>query len=298
MRKVSERVSSGHTVAEGMRAADGYFPELACAIVEAGETGGRLERSFQLLAHHYDTIVRFWRDMTGRLAWPVFQLLGAVVVIALMILGMGWAATVNANAEPFDWLGLGWTTMQYFWAWVTLSILFFGSITLVIYGSLSGWFGDYPMRIARRIPLLGKTIQIFSLARFAWVLAAVYEAGMNTMHGVGLAFRSTQNYFYLQHEAETRERLQSGMEVADALRLTGAFPPDFLMYVENGELTGELPESMNRLAEQYTAEAEKNLSLISKIMFFVIFSMIALFIAFFIISLMARYVGILNSFAE
>ncbi len=296
MGKVVQCVSTGQTVAEGMRATDGYFPELACSIAEAGEKGGRLERSFFLLQHHYDTIVKFRRDMLGRLAWPIMELVGAVVIIGLMILGMGWATAMNENAEPVDWLGLGWSTMQYFWAWVTLVIVFFGSLAVLIYGSMVGWFGDLPMKIARKVPLLGKTIQIFSLARFAWVLAAVYDAGMNTIHGVSLAFRSTQNFFYEQFEEPVKQRLQSGMQLTDALRMTGAFPDDFLMYMDNGEMTGEIPESMTRLAEQYTAEAEKNLNLISRIMFFVIFSCIAVMIGGLIVMLYARYIGTIQSF--
>ncbi len=297
MTKVLDCVSQGQTIAEGLRAADNYFPELTSAVAESGETSGRLERSFFLLAQHYDTIVKFRRDMIGRLAWPIFELLSAVVIIAVMILGMGWASSVSGSGEPFDLIGWDWSTMQYFWGWVSFCLVTLGSITLVIYGSMVGWFGDLPMRIARRIPLIGKTIQVFSLARFAWVLSAVYEAGMNTMHGVGLAFRSTQNFYYTQFEEPVKDQLQAGVSLTEALRETGAFPEDLLMYVENGELTGEMPETMNRLADQYNAEAEKNLNLISRIMFFVVFSIIAVMIGGLVISLYSRYIGILQSYA-
>lgn len=298
MKKVFDCVSQGQTIAEGLRAADDYFPELTSAIAESGETSGRLERSFLLLAQHYDTIVKFRRDMMGRLAWPIFELLAAVVIIAVMILGMGWASSISGSGEPFDLIGFGWTTMQYFWAWVSFCLLSLGSVALVIYGSMVGWFGEWPMRIARKIPLIGKTIQIFALARFAWVLAAVYDAGMNTMRGVGLAFRSTQNFYYTQFEEPVKERLQAGDSLTDALRDTSAFPEDLLTYVENGEITGEMPETMNRLAEQYNAEAEKNLNLISRIMFFVVFSIIAVLIGALVISLYSRYIGTIMEYAK
>jgi type II secretory pathway component PulF len=297
MGKVLDRISHGQTIAEGLRAADDYFPELTSSVAESGETSGRLDRSFQLLAQHYDTILRFRRDMIGRLAWPVFELFAAVVIIALMILGMGWAASIGGSGEPFDLIGWGWTTMQYFWTWISFCLVSLGSVALVIYGSMAGWFGEVPMRIARRIPLIGKTIQVFSLARFAWVLSAVYEAGMNTMRGVALAFRSTQNFYYAQHEEQVLLRLQAGTSLTEALRETGVFPDDLLMYVENGELTGELPESMNRLAEQYNDQAEANLNIISRVMFFVIFSIIAVIIGGLVISLYSRYIGVIQSFS-
>ncbi|MGI9519584.1 MAG: type II secretion system F family protein [Pirellulaceae bacterium] len=296
MRTVADRVAAGHTVAEGMQATNGYFPEMAVAVVEAGEKGGRLERSFELLSKHYETLVRFRREMASRLAWPILELVGAVVIIGLMILAMGWA-TSSAGGEPLDFLGFGWSTMQYFWAWVIFVVMSFGTLAVLVYGSKEGWFGEAPMQIARKIPLLGKTIQIFALSRFAWVLAAAYEAGMNTMRGVRLAFRATQNFYYQQFEDQVADDLQSGVQLTDALRATGAFPDDFMLHVDNGELTGNIPESMNRVAEEYTDQAEKNLSILAKVLFMVIFTIVALFIGFLIITLYMQYIGTFQQFA-
>lgn len=291
MQKVADQIAEGQTVAEAMRAANGYFPELALAVTEAGEQGGRMDRSLELLSRHYATLLRFRREMASRLAWPVMELTAAVFIIGALILIMGWV-----SETPIDWLGFGWSTMQYFWTYVALVILFFGGLACLIIGSLAGWFGDYPMRIARRIPVLGKTIQIFALARFAWVLAAAFESGMNTMHGVGLAFQATQNHYYQQFEAQVKEDLQQGQPLTESLRETGAFPEDFLMHVENGELTGNLPESMNRVAEEYTEQAEHSLSIIAKVLFFMIFGMIAVFIGFLIIRLYSMYLNNIQSF--
>ena len=291
MKKVADRISDGSTVAEGMSATEGYFPELAIAVTEAGEQGGRLERSFELLTQHYETITRFRREMQSRLAWPIMELSAAIFIIGALILIMGWVSDI-----PIDWLGFGWSTNAYFWSYVSVVVFFVGSLTILIYGSKEGWFGDYPMRISRRIPVLGKTIQIFSLARFAWVLSSAYEAGMNTMRGVGLAFRSTQNNYYQQFEESVKEELQQGRQLTEVLRDTGAFPEDFIMRVENGEMTGNLPESMNRVAEEYTAEAEHNLSIIAKVLFFVIFGFIALFIGLLVIRLYGMYLSNMRDF--
>lgn len=291
MQKVAEQIGDGQTVAEGLRATDGYFPELAIAVTEAGEEGGRLERSFELLAEHYKTIVGFRRDMISRLTWPVMELVGAVFVIGALILIMGWV-----SEQPIDWLGFGWSSTQYFWAWVTLVLCFFGGITVLIFGSKEGWFGDYPMKIAGPIPLVGKTIQIFSLARFAWVLAAAMEAGMNTMRGVGLAFRATQNHYYQQFEGTVQEDIQDGVEMTEVLRATDAFPEDFLIQLENGEMTGSIPESMTRLAEEYTAQAEHNLAIITKILFFIVFGSVAIFIGLLIVRLYSMYISNLQSY--
>lgn len=293
MQKVAGQIAEGRTVAEGMRSTDEYFPELAIAVTEAGEQGGRLERSFQLLSEHYGTMLRFRREMASRLAWPLMELTGAVFIIGALILIMGWV-----SEQPIDWLGFGWSSTQYFWAWVATVTFFFGGLAVLIFGSKEGWFGDYPMKIARKIPVLGKTIQIFALARFAWVMSASLESGMNTMRGVGLSFRATQNYYYQRFEEKVKEDLQEGRTITETLRETEAFPEDFLMHVENGELTGNLPESMNRLAHEYTEQAEHNLSIIAKVLFFIVFGMIAIFIGVLIVRLYGMYISNIQSFGR
>ena len=52
--KVFKRVNQGQSLAQAMKAVNGYFPELAIAVVQAGEKGGRLEESFSKLSQHYD----------------------------------------------------------------------------------------------------------------------------------------------------------------------------------------------------------------------------------------------------
>ena len=292
---VAQAVDNGRSVADGMEAADGYFPELTIAVVAAGEEGGRLDRAFQLLQEHYDSLLKFRSEMQTSLAWPLFQLGSAILIIGALILVMGWVTSMSGG-QPIDWLGLGWTTMEYFHAYVSFVLSCILAIGFFVFGVKEGWFGLLPMRVARRVPLLGKTIQIFALARFSWVIAATYEAGMDTFRALKLAFRATQNYYYQEAEAEILKDLRAGHELYEALRKSERFPSDLVMHVENGELTGELPESMNRLAEQYTDEAERNLSVLSKILFLLLFFAVAAIMIALIVTLYMRYLNTLNSF--
>ena len=108
-RRVLEGISQGLPLAESMAKTNGYFPELAVAIIQAGERGGRLEESFARLARHYDSLVKFRSAFLMSIAWPVFELCFSVFVIGMLILIMGYVCDTG-GVEHIDWFQMGLST--------------------------------------------------------------------------------------------------------------------------------------------------------------------------------------------
>lgn len=284
MARVYEQVASGGSLAKAMASTGDFFPELAIAVVQAGEKGGRLEQSFKRLAHYYQTLVKFRTSFLLSIAWPAFELFFAVFVIGMLILVMGWVCRTG-NIEPIDWFGLGLSTMGNFILYWTLVLVIFGTAFFVILGIAKGWFGYLPIKIARRVPVIGKTIDYLSLSRFSWTLSVAENAGMNIVEAMRLAIRATQNYYYRRLEDEVCEALRNGVGVYKAMRRTGAFPEDLLVRVETGELAGELAEVMDRTSIEYQTQAENNLKLIGTIGFICTLLFVGLVIGILIITM-------------
>lgn len=275
--KVADRIDQGESLGEAMAKSDGYFPDLAVAVATAGERGGRLEQAFGLLADHYQQMVRFRNQVLLSIAWPLFELGLTILIIGAMILIMGWV-TQLAGGDPIDWLGFGWSTSQYFVAYVMVVVLMLGSLTILIVGTARGWFGTTPMKIARRIPLIGNIVESLALSRLAWALGIVVEAGINIKDGIRLALRATENYFYKQLEPSVANNLELGRGLTESMEETDAFPQDFIILVENAEMTGNIPEVMQKAADNYLEKVQNLFRLLSVILFFVCFIIIALII--------------------
>lgn len=285
MRSIAAEIRAGKTLAEAMKSSD-YFPELALAVVEAGERGGRMEEAFQKLSSHYENLVLFRNNFLMSLAWPAFELCASVGIIGLLILILGWIAASN-NTEPALSLGTGSTSGDFILYCVAVT-MFFGTIGVSVVGTMKGWFGLYPMKIARRIPLIGKTIESMSLSRFAWTMSVAENAGMGAVHTIRLATRSTQNYFYTNHEKPMCEDIQRGLGFYPTLQNTRAFPDDFLIYVENGEISGELAETMDRASRDLQQRTEANMKLIGTIGFVMMMVFVGMAIAATIITLFIK----------
>ncbi len=274
--EIARKVDKGDPLGASMASTGETFPMLATSVVKAGEKSGRLEESFKRLSDHYKSLADFRQRFLSSIAWPCFQLLAAIGIIGGLILVLDYVYRLG-KMDPIDWFGMGSTTGNFlFYLFVVLFLS--GGGYLLYQGVNRGWFGVLPMKIARRVPLIGNTIECLALSRLAWTMSVCENAGMNPLETIRLALGSTENYFYQQLEPELTADLQKGHEYYRSMKRTDAFPDDLLIYIDNGETSGELAESMDRASRELQDRAEQQLKTISGIGFFLIFSLVAVLI--------------------
>lgn len=291
-KKISNGLKDGKSLAESMEAADGYFPELALSVVKAGERGGRLEESFSRLGKHYDNLVKFRNNFLSAIAWPAFELCFAILMVGGLMAICDWIFS-QMGKEKIDWLWMG-STIGNVMAYFFLVLLAFAAFATLVFGTARGWFGTLPMRIAMKIPLIGKTIECMALSRFAWTMSVAENAGMNAVENAELSLRSTENFYYKRLQPEVCRKLQSGQQFYKTFKETDSFPQDVLIYIDNGETAGELAESMDRCSEELQTRAELNLKTIGTIGFVLTMLLVAGMVLLVCVLAMSQYIGLLN----
>lgn len=293
MRRIHRLMTEGSELAEAMEATDGYFPELAISVVKAGERGGRLNEAFARLSKHYQDLVTFRNNFLQAIAWPMFELAFAILIVGGMMIIADYIVD-GLGGKPYDWLWMGSTTGNVI-AYFVLVGLFLTAMGTAIYGTGQGWFGNLPVKIAMRIPLIGGTLEALALSRFSWTMSIAENAGMNALDIAQLSLRSTELYYYKQLEPKICELLRAGKRFYDSFLATQTFPDKLLIYVDNGETAGELAESMDRLSGEYQAQAEINLKAISAIGFVASLLLVACLVAAIVIFAAQQYLNLLNS---
>ncbi len=283
-REVLQQISAGNSLADAMRSAGTFFPELAVATVRAGEHGGRLEESFDRLASHYESLVKFRNSFLISIAWPLFELMFALFVIGVLILVLG----MLAGDEAANWFGMGTAWANFLFYVACIATLAF-TITMLVVGIRHGWFGTWPMRFARKLPLLGRTIEALALSRLAWTMSIAENAGMAAVDTARLSLHATQNYFYTQLEGPVCDSIERGGSFAESFKRTDAFPVDFLIYMENGELSGQLAESMDRASRDLQTTAENNLKILGTVGFVCTFLLVAVVIGTVVITMVQKF---------
>ncbi|MBL8888792.1 MAG: type II secretion system F family protein [Planctomycetaceae bacterium] len=254
----------GHTLYDAMRRQGAYFPQLSLALVEAGERGGRLEQATERLSFYYKGLIETRKSFLASIAWPAFELGMAIFILGALILIMGFVSSITGT-PPLDLFGFGWSIRQYFIVYCALVVALCGGVVVMYQSVARGWWGTWPLDIARRVPLLGRTIEMMALTRTAWALATAYEAGISATDSLKIGLRSTQQWYYQRHHNNAEAGIRQGRTLAQVMRQTEAFPLDFVQAIETGELTGTIPESMEHLSRRYDDEIQRNLRTLSTI---------------------------------
>lgn len=277
IRLVYQKICEGDSLAEAFRACGGYFPPLACDLIEIGEATGHLDRVLVGLADHYDHLLTLRRSFLVSIAWPTIQLIAAIFIVGAMIWIMG------AISPDSKILGLSGTSglLTYF----STLILIGGFLTILVIGTMKGSFGPAPVQLAMRIPMLGNCIKTMSLAQMAWSLGLALDAGIDAQRAMYLALKSTANPLYIAQMAKVDAVLQERQEFSVALAKTGVFPEDFIQALATAEVSGTHSDSMLRLAEDYKARAQAASKVLAMIAGFVVWAMVAMLIVFMIFQL-------------
>ncbi len=254
---VQSDIERGEPFAESLAKTGNLFPRLFLEMVDVGERTGQTSEVLQKLANHYQIRHDLNRTFLGLLAWPMLQLVAAIVIIGLLIWILGAIGATDLNGNPIDPLGLGLIGTRGVIVYANLIVAIGLVVAVVVAATRRGVFWAAPLqRFVTGLPGIGTAIQRMCLARVSWTLHLLLNVEMDLRQMLPLVLRSTGNDYYMQHTQQMVADVASGQPLHLAFANSGAFPPHFLDALAVAEESGQISESMARLTKQYEAEAE------------------------------------------
>jgi type II secretory pathway component PulF len=281
---IRQQVASGGTVAEGMQAANGYFPPMFVQMVAVGEQTGKLDEVLHRLAEHYEHLASMRRTFWIGIAWPMFELVFAVLVIGLVIFVTGIIGSARGG-EAMDVLGWGLVGTSGAIIWFVFCGFVAGAIALVAQALTRGWLGPQPVLAAMKIPVLGQCLESLALSRLTWALALALDSGMDARRAVTLSIRSAQNPYYESALSRVAAGIRANRQFHESFADGGVFPNDFLQQLEVAEMAGATTEALLRLAKEYEDRARTAMRVLTAIATVVVMLLVFGVIIFAIFSL-------------
>lgn len=291
--RIKDGVLRGESVADSMRACEGYFPPLVTEMVEVGERTGQVDAVFFRLADHYEHQSQLTRGFLFGIAWPALQLAMGIFVVGVLIIIIGAipGAVSIKTGEPIDVLGIGlrgFSGAIVFWMICGLLI---GGVVASVLVVARGWLGPTPIALAMRIPMLGTALANLALARLTWSLAMALDAGIDARRSVELAVRATQNPLYMSREQFVTGAIVGNRSFHEAFAEAGCFPAEFLQMLETAEISGTTSESMQALCREYEERARSGLRWLTWLTGIGIWMFMGLIMIFMIFRLAMLYLG-------
>ena len=292
--QIRDAVAEGETLTAAVSATENAFPILFREMVQVGEQTGMLAEVFRRLDDHYHRQVKMRKNFLGLIAWPMIQLVIAIVVIGLMILIMGMIGG-RSGGEPIDILGFGLVGTRGLIAYVNFIIACGLCVAGIIYAFQRGMLWTRSLqKLLVKLPAIGPAIEKICLARMTWAMHLTLNVEMDLRKLVPLVLRATGNQYYIDQSPLIVEAIVGGMPMHEAFRVTGVFPEHFLDALEVGEESGQIVESMGRLSEHYQEEAESATKVLSTIAGMGIWLLIAMLIIAMIFRIFGFYLNALS----
>lgn len=256
---VGDDLAAGQSLEDALKPHGGQLPKLFVKLAVVGERSGHLPEVFRELERYYDLEWQLVRQFRQQIAWPVFQLVAAVFVIAGLIAILGWITP--AGGKPLDPLGLGLTGTA-----GALTFLFIVASVAVLAWLTYRFLRDRVVVMAAaerqllQLPWIGPALEAVWLARFCLALRLTAGAGLPLKSAARDSLEATGSAAFAKSGNDVVAVIKQGDALPEALTAARLFPSEFVDVVANADETGQVPEVMARQAEHYFDEARRRMT--------------------------------------
>lgn len=230
------------------------FSRFYCSLIRVGEQSGHLDLMLIQLADHQDKLLQLKQKIRRALRYPIGLISVAVFVFSLLML-----MVVPQFEQLFRDAG---TTLPWLTRWIFGVSGFFQSYffpLLLLWGfllvglflwrhKLKKWL-QYFNSLLLALPWVGKAIQYNLLIQFTRTMGTTLTAGLPMVASLTAAADVVTHTRWKIAILSARNAILDGTSLDQALRTVQLFPPLLLQIVIVGQASGNLGESLQRLAD-------------------------------------------------
>ena len=279
--RVRTDIQAGAHLAEAFENQGNAFPVIARRMVDVGERTGSLDRAFAGLARYYEWRRRMGRRVIAGSILPAIQLILAVHVIALALFLINYFAEGAPSQQA-------WPIARNFLLKCYLTVLgifvFYFVMTRIVAGKK---FFDY---ILLSIPVFGGIAKRVYVARLTFAMELMVKAALALPEMLVKAGEATGNAVFAKRFSRAAREISEGRTLAEALSRTNLLDRTFLEIVQVAEESGQMDESLARLANQRSEDAERAISYLATALAWLVYIVVAAFIIYFIFKFFMMYV--------
>jgi type II secretory pathway component PulF len=253
--QVRDKVAAGTSLADALADRPDLFDAASVHMVQVGENSGTLDTVLGELAEFKRKQMGLRDSVTTALVYPMFLVaFGLAAAIFLMTwvlppLLENLQETMDELPWPTRVVRAMSDTMIDHWLAILIAAIVtiaLASFVLRTEGGRRWWH-----RLILKLPLIGSMAIKQNISRISMVIATLTRSGVELTRAVDLAESATGNVIFKEALRQCGSRIAAGQDIADALALSGAFPPLAVRVFSVGQESGKLDEMLFRLSEDY-----------------------------------------------
>ncbi len=298
--ELTEDVSSGLPLSEGMSKFPRIFDPLYANMVRAGEAGGVLDRILVRVATFREKAEEVRAKVSGAMTYPLLLGFVAVAVVAAVITfvipmfeEVFRSFDVELPAATRILLDVSSFVVKYWYLVFGLPVLFV-FLHLLFMGKSLGY--RYRMHaILLRVPLFGRLMRDQLIGAFGRTFGTLVQAGVPHLDSLEIVRDTSSNEVMVEAVEEIRKTVREGEGLARPMGESGLFDDVVVNMVDVGEETGELDNMLIKVADAYEKRFDRKAENFLKLLEPLLVVFMAVIVGFIVVALFMPLMEIMNS---
>src|SRR5918999_1487173 len=288
---VRKDVEAGVSLSAALQRHPDVFNELYVAMVQAGETGGILDRTLVRVADQLEKDAALRRQIKAAMVYPM--LIGGFALTVLIALV---AFLVPVFEKVFKDFGGELPAITKFTVFLSHMItgrwyLMIGGTWLLIYAfrrwKRSERGREQWDRLKLKFPMqIGDIVQKVALARFSRTFSGLIAAGVPMLEAIDITGRTSGNRVIEMAMDDVRDSVKKGGSLtAPMMEVPEAFPIMVTQMIGVGEETGALETMMTKIADFYEEQVEAAVKALTSILEPIMIVVVGAIVGFIVIAM-------------
>lgn len=267
--EIQSDVMSGSTLHEAMAKHPTIFTKLCISLVAAGEAGGNLDRTLDIMADQLDKDANIQAKIKGAMAYPKLVCVACVGVIVFMLVFI-----VPVFGKVYDQFHAKLPTVtltlvalsnfvtHMWWLAVALGLGLFKAWQMFRKTKPGIRFFD---AFSLKVPIFGPIVRKIAIGRFAQTFAGSTRSGIPILNALAICADTAGNVIIHDSVMQVAAQVSEGAPLAPALDDTKQFPAMVTRMIAAGEKSGNLDEMLDEVARFYNRDVDFSVEKMTKL---------------------------------
>lgn len=260
LESVCAKVEGGSALSNALEEFPLVIPPLMVHLIRAGETGGFLDRSLQMVADNFEAETKLRGKVKAAMTYPIVVLCVALLGVAAMLIFI-----VPVFEKMFTDLGSKLPAPTQFLVDLSHAMPLIVPVAVVLGVAFSIWWRRNkntdavrqvldPVKL--RLPVFGKLNSKIALTRFTRNFATMLASGVPLLQSLSIVGATSGNYVITAALDTVQAGVRKGQAIGPSLAQSPVFPEMLVQMVSIGEESGSIDTMLEKTADFYDDEVE------------------------------------------
>jgi type IV pilus assembly protein PilC len=153
-------------------------------------------------------------------------------------------------------------------------------------------------RLKLNMPIFGALMRKTAIARFTRTLGTLMTSGVPVLQALNIVRDTAGNEVVARAVNQIHDSVKEGENMAPPMEATKVFPPMVISMVQVGEETGELPEMLMKIADNYDDEVDNAVAGLTSIIEPLLIIFLAVVVGTIVIALFLPLISIIGNLSS